>query len=110
MIYKNFFSKTATREAIIKSIKKDGFEPELVENEPGFVYELHQHPETKLIVCLEGSMKVTINGKEHEFEPGDKIRIPGNTPHSAVAGKNGCKYYWSERLVNLSGDLGKQRR
>lgn len=69
MFYKNFFSKNATREDIIKSIKKDGFEPELIEDKPGFIYELHQHPETKLIVCLEGSMKVTIVGKEYDFEP-----------------------------------------
>ncbi len=99
MFSKNHFPKGTTKEEMEKSIKKDGFNPLIITNEPGYIYHQHQHPETKLLVCLEGSMKVTVNEKEYNFQPGDKLIVPGNTPHSATAGSKGCTFYWSEKLL-----------
>ena len=99
MLYKNFFPKGASRQEIVKSIKAEGFNPILITDEPGFVYETHTHPETKLIVCLEGSMRVKVEKEEYDFAPGDKILIPGKIPHGGVVGKDGCVYYWSEKIV-----------
>lgn len=98
MFYKHFFPKDIPRGDIIKAIKEEGFDPKLLADTPGFVYETHKHPESKLIVCLEGSMKVNVAGKMYDFGPGDKILIPGNTPHGAVVGDKGCVYFWSEKI------------
>lgn len=80
-------------------MKAEGFNPKLITDAAYFVYEPHQHEETKLIVCLEGSMNVSVKEKIYNFEPGDKIIITANTPHSAVVGSTGCVYYWSEKII-----------
>lgn len=99
MFQKAFFPKDTPREKIVEAIQKEGFEPKLITDPPRFIYEVHKHPETKLIVCLGGSMKVKVNDQEYDFEPGDKLIIPGNTPHSGVAGNAGCIYFWSEKIL-----------
>ena len=80
-------------------MQDDGFNPKLIKDKPGFIYEPHQHPETKYLVCLEGSMKVIVKDKTYDFQPGDKLLIPGNTRHSAIVGKNGCVFFWSEKVI-----------
>ena len=91
--------KNIPREKIKLAMQNEGFSPKLITDSPGFVYEPHQHAETKFFVCLEGYMKVTFNGKTYDFEPGDKIIINGNTKHSAIAGKEGCSFFWSEKII-----------
>ncbi len=99
MFQKAYFSKDTRREKIIDEIRKEGFEPTLITDRPNFVYDTHQHPETKLIVCLQGSMKVTVNRRIYDFKAGDKLKIPGNTLHSGVVGDKGCIYFWSEKII-----------
>lgn len=98
MFKKAYFDKAVSRDQIIETMKKDGFKPELVTDKPNFVYKPHQHKEIKLIICLEGSMRVTVEGKTYDFEPGDKLKILGNTLHSGIVGDKGCIYYWSEKV------------
>jgi len=52
MFYKGFFAKTP-REKIKQAMQKEGFSPIVISDKPGFVYELHEHKETKYLVCLE---------------------------------------------------------
>lgn len=99
MFQKTYFSIDTRREKIIDAIRKEGFEATLITDRPNFVYETHQHPETKLIVCIQGSMRVMVNRKIYDFEPGDKLKIPGNTPHSGIVGDKGCVYFWSEKFI-----------
>jgi quercetin dioxygenase-like cupin family protein len=98
MFRKAFFSDTS-KENIKKKMKEEGFSPKVITDPPGFIYATHHHAETKYLVCLEGSMKVTFNGKTYNFEPGDKIIIKGNTRHSAVVGDKGCVFFWSEKII-----------
>jgi len=79
-------------------MQEEGFSPDVITVNPGFIYEPHQHHEAKYLVCLEGSMKVTVDGKTDDFEPGDKFIIQGNTKHRAIVGKNGCVFFWSEKI------------
>ncbi len=97
MFSKNFFPVGTPKEKIIKAMKQDGFDPKLVNDPQGLVYEQHQHDDTKLLVCLQGSQKIKVLDKEYNFEPGDKLYIPSNTLHSGVVGPKGCLYYWSEK-------------
>ena len=98
MFHKSSFANTP-REEIKKKMEEAGFSPLVIKDKPGFVYHPHQHDETKYLVCLEGSMKVTFSGKTYDFEPGDKIIIEGNTKHSAIVGDKGCVFYWSEKVI-----------
>lgn len=99
MFQKGIFKDTP-REEIKRMMQFEGFTPKLIKDKPNYIYEPHQHPETKYLACLEGNMQVTFNGKTHNFHPGDKILIPGNTVHSGVVGDKGCIYLWSESLID----------
>jgi quercetin dioxygenase-like cupin family protein len=98
MFHKAFFTKIPQGK-IEEAMRKDGFSPEIINVPPGFIYEPHGHTETKYLVCLEGSMQVTVKGKMYDFEPGDKLIIDGNTKHSAIVGNKGCVFFWSEKIV-----------
>ncbi len=98
-MYKPQFYTTIDREKIAKDISKEGFDPLVISNGQGFIYSLHQHPETKLLVFLEGSMDVKVGDKTYLCKRGDKLIIPGNTSHQAIVGSNGCTFFWSEKVV-----------
>lgn len=91
--------RNVKQEKILEVIKKEGYEPMLISNEPGHVYQLHSHPETKLLVFLQGAMEVTVGNRTFQCKPGDKLVIKSNIPHSAVVGPEGCTFFWSEKLV-----------
>ena len=99
MFEKKHFDKNASRGKIIEEMIHEGFKPKLINDKANYIYKIHKHPETKLIVCLEGSMKVKVLNKEYIFEPGDKLKIPGNTLHSGIVGDSGCLYFWSEKVT-----------
>jgi quercetin dioxygenase-like cupin family protein len=90
--------KNIDREKIAKQVTKEGFHPLLIADPPCAYYPPHEHPETKLLVFLSGSMQVTVQDEDYDCRPGDKLIIPGNTRHSAVAGPDGCTFFWSERI------------
>jgi mannose-6-phosphate isomerase-like protein (cupin superfamily) len=98
-MFRKAFFKDTPREKIKQAMHKDGFTPKIISDSPNYIYEPHQHPETKYLVCLEGSMAVTVKGRVYKFEPGDKLIIPGNTMHSALVGREGCVFFWSEKVV-----------
>jgi len=59
---------------------------------------MRSHPETKLLVFLEGEMTVYVGEKSYQSQTGNRFVIPGNVEHSAVVGPKGCVLLWSERL------------
>lgn len=97
-MHKNFY-KDQTKEEIIVSIKAEGFHPFTISNSPGYTYDPHVHPETKVLAFLEGSMTVVVDGKEYCCKPFDKLVIPGLVPHSAIIGEQGCMFLWAERIM-----------
>lgn len=101
MYIKNYY-KIIDKTKIRQDAIKQGFNPIEIYNEPGYVYSLHKHPETKLLVFLEGDMDVSTQGKVFHCRAGDKLIIPGNTPHSAIVGNEGCKFFWSEKIIQQS--------
>lgn len=95
--YQNFYSNLSDVE-IEEKMREEGFEPKRFHNGPGDVYEPHQHPETALLAFLDGNMKVKVGEERFNCQKGDKLVIPGNNVHSAVVGKDGCNFFWSENL------------
>lgn len=98
MFYKNFY-KGLSEEEIKKKVVEEEYEPIRFTNGPGDIYNIHKHPETKLLVFIKGDMCVTVAGKHYNCEVGDKLIIPGNVEHSAKVGDSGCTFLWSEKLV-----------
>lgn len=97
-MFQSKFFESMNRSQIAEQIRKEGFDPIYVQDPPGRVYRTHNHPETKLLAFLEGSMEVTVAGQKFYCRPGDKLIIDGNIEHSALAGPEGCGFFWSEKL------------
>ncbi len=98
MYYKKFYHNLK-EDQIRKLIEKDGFDPIKIIDKAAFEYRPHNHPETKILAFLRGSMKLFIQDQEYFCEPGDKVIIPGNVEHSATVGAEGCEFFWSEKLL-----------
>ena len=49
----------------------------------------HQHPHEQFGVVLSGELTLTIGGEPLLLRAGEMYLIPGNVPHSAVAGPEG---------------------
>jgi mannose-6-phosphate isomerase-like protein (cupin superfamily) len=98
-MYQQQFYKFLTEEEIAKKIREEGFDPLRINDPGGRIYHLHQHPETKLLAFLNGSMEVIVNGITYHCRKGDKLIIPGHTPHAARVGDLGCEFFWSEKIL-----------
>jgi quercetin dioxygenase-like cupin family protein len=96
MHQKRFF-KDVPKEKIKEAMEKEGYAPAVIFDEPGFVYEPHQHNETNFLVCLEGGMKLTVGEEKVNFQPGDKLIIPHHTIHFGKVGPKGCTYFWAAK-------------
>lgn len=51
----------------------------------GGVVPLHQHESEQITYCLEGALKLEIEGNEFVLHPGELLVIPSKVPHTALA-------------------------
>lgn len=58
--------------------------------EPGASVPTHAHPHEQIGLVLEGVIHMTIGDETRALEPGHAYTIPGNVPHAATAGPDGC--------------------
>ncbi|MEO7126619.1 MAG: cupin domain-containing protein [Nakamurella sp.] len=58
--------------------------------DPGAVVPLHHHPNEEFGQVIDGSLSITVADKTTHLEPGGAFLIPGDVPHSALAGADGC--------------------
>lgn len=98
-MYKKSVYKGLSKEKVRKKVEEEGFDPITINDPPGRVYSPHTHPETKLLAILDGSMDVKTGGEKFTLKKGDQLIIPGRKKHSAIVGKDGCTFFWSEKLV-----------
>lgn len=64
---------------------------------PNEMFPDHDHPGDQLLVVLNGSLSITMNGKTSVLGPGDKMLFPAKIVHSAKVGPEGCLYLDGER-------------
>lgn len=57
---------------------------------PGGAVPTHAHMHEQIGLVLEGLINMTIGGETKALTPGWAYTIPGNMPHSATAGPEGC--------------------
>jgi quercetin dioxygenase-like cupin family protein len=50
----------------------------------------HQHPNEQVGLVIDGTIDFEIGGERRMLNAGDTYVIPGNVPHEAVAGPEGC--------------------
>jgi len=60
-----------------------GFTCDLWTDPPGQRWEDIRHATDELVTVLEGQMEFEIAGKVHHPKPGEELRIPAGTVHSA---------------------------
>lgn len=58
--------------------------------EPGAAVPTHAHEHEQIGLVLEGEIIMTIGDETRALVPGHAYTIPGNLPHAAVAGPQGC--------------------
>lgn len=58
--------------------------------EPGAAVPTHAHEHEQIGLVLEGEILMTIGDETRALVNGHAYTIPGNLPHSAVAGPQGC--------------------
>ena len=51
----------------------------------GGLVPIHHHESEQISYCLEGKLKLEVEGKEYVLNPGDVLVIPSNVPHRALA-------------------------
>lgn len=98
MYFPSLFKNHSLSE-ITEQLQQEGWKPVTFNDPPGYEYARHTHPETKLLVFLEGSMCVTIDNQHYTCHKGDKLIIDAHVPHSAKVNKEGCTFLWAEKMV-----------
>ncbi len=83
------------RETVEAKYHGMGLETRYVVDEPGEVYEPHEHASV-YIFTLEGSAKLRLGDEDWKLvKPGQEVRIEDNQRHEAIAGKEGWKYIFA---------------
>jgi len=60
-----------------------------VDFDPDVAVPEHQHPHEQFGVVLTGELILTVDGRPLVLQKGDMYLVPGNVPHSALAGPDG---------------------
>jgi len=71
-------------------LAREGLNPERWSNGPHAVYAAHEHPYTKVLMVVSGSITFTVaGGRVVPMQPGDRLDLPAHTSHSALVGSHG---------------------
>ncbi|MFM8974260.1 MAG: cupin domain-containing protein [Vulcanococcus sp.] len=58
----------------------------------------HTHPIDETLYVVAGRLAFHVHGQQFNAGPGTTIRLPARTPHSSVAGPDGCTYLIARRV------------
>lgn len=58
-------------------------------NAPGDVYPEHTHRYEKVLYCVRGSIRFTLEGRDLNLGPGDRMVLAPGMRHGAVVGPSG---------------------
>jgi mannose-6-phosphate isomerase-like protein (cupin superfamily) len=66
-------------------------------NGPGDVYAAHEHPNDKVLFCLDGSIVFHTDDGDLALEAGDRLDLPARTRHAATVAPSGrsCLEAWA---------------
>ncbi|RMD56625.1 MAG: cupin domain-containing protein [Candidatus Thermofonsia bacterium] len=80
-----------SEEWLVQQMEAEGFRPYRWQAAPEEVFQTHTHPFHKVIYVLQGSIifGFPIDGEPTTLNPGDRLDLPAEVPHLAVAGPHG---------------------
>ena len=67
-------------------------------DEPGTVYEGHEHKDKVTLYITDGSIELTMAGETKTLHVHDRIDIPPHTKHSGKVGPSGCGFVVGEMI------------
>lgn len=67
--------------------------------EPGSSWEEHNHPQDQITTVVKGEIDFVVDGETVTLRAGQTSALPGNTPHAATVGDDGCETInvWTSR-------------
>lgn len=68
-------------------------------DKPKEIYEKHSHNYDAKLIILEGSMELKVEERDLILKKGSEVEINKHKEHSAIIGKNGCKYLVGEEEI-----------
>jgi quercetin dioxygenase-like cupin family protein len=66
-------------------------------DEPSTHYPPHAHRRDEVLVVLDGSMTMVVEGIERRLGPGDRLELPAGARHTATVGPAGARYLVGRR-------------
>ena len=80
-------------ERALQRLKTEQLDASSWSNGPAERYLAHRHDYDKVLVCVEGSIEFWLRelSRIARLEPGDRLDLPSNTLHEALAGRGGVR-------------------
>jgi len=86
-------AKKPTLEELTQILDTQGQDYELYSDPPKMKYGRHKHPFDDFVMIVSGKMKIATDAHEWIMNPGDRLDIPANTPHTAeMLGRQEVQY------------------
>lgn len=79
------------------SLEAEGYEVFSWSDSPAANYEPHSHPHDESIWLFRGEMTFAVGGQGHLLRAGDRLMLPRDTVHTAIAGGEGASYLVGQR-------------
>jgi FPC/CPF motif-containing protein YcgG len=92
-------TKLKDLEQVVSSLLPPTGSVEVQIDTPFRSHTLHKHSADESLHIVKGSIAFSINNETIVCGPGDRFLLPSETPHSAIAGAEGCTYVIANRLV-----------
>ena len=92
---------TPTETELHDQLVAEGLAPYKWRCEPQDIFPAHEHPYEKIVVIVDGSITFgfPIEAEPTTLFPGDRLDLPANVLHNAVAGSNGVVCLEAQRPV-----------
>ncbi len=78
--------------ALRRSLEAEGFDVTLWRDPSDRAYAEHSHPHDESLWVVRGSIVLRVRGDDYPLGPGDRLMLPKDTPHTALAGPEGATY------------------
>ncbi|ONH34439.1 cupin domain-containing protein [Protofrankia sp. BMG5.30] len=80
---------TALPHDVEATLVQQGLRPYRWSAGPGEIFDEHTHAQHKVLFCVDGKIIFRVGGTDWPMRPGDRLDLPANTRHEAVAGPAG---------------------
>ena len=83
--------------ALRRRLEEEGFEVHEWRDPADRVYGEHHHDCDEALWVVRGSMVFRVDGRDYPLGPGDRLQLPANLVHRAIAGPDGATYLIGQR-------------